>query len=875
MGRILIYITTGCTHCVRAKKIFDNKNVPYELVNLVVEPHRRDEMITASGGKKTVPQIFFNDEHIGGADDLYALELDGLLDAKIEICLSTRPDLTLRSPQMETASEISESSHGSHRSSKKKKRSRRKKRKEKPQRPDFLAAQLLRQFDMITGANGLKRRKRGWGRQCKSFKGKHLVVWIVENMDQSIAEAVQLGRELLKYGYIVRMKKGEQPFNNDTQLYRLKADENPNILNYQRAWTGDPRDAAVVAAELQKKMLKISDLYITKDGRGVDYEACSRSDAFRAYRNIAVELQAVDVSALEPDVAKSFWLNLYNALIIHANIAVGPPTNFLQRSRFFGSLAYLIGGSRYTLSEMEHGMLRCNAKPPASFSKLIKRSDPRRAYVLKELDPRIHFALVCGAKSCPPIRVYSPENLDTALQWATEGFCSEEVEIRPGKGDVILSRIFQWYAKDFGASSKEVLLWIAPFLDKEKKLELLYMLNNGKVKVKYSTYDWDTNNRYGVEEEQILGGEGPDAVNTIGKAMILPNSSSPTSFTDLTSFSNPRLTTLVDGRGAVRKFEKQPWELDFNDVELFEKIGQGGFGEVYRGAWKGEEVAVKRLLHDALTDAELENFFGEIKVMSQLKHKNVVYFIGAALQAPNLCVLTEFVERGNMREVLRKYSIPFKQKVDMCIGAAAGIRYLHSRNPPVVHRDIKSVNLLVDEHFIVKVADFGLSKAIPADKTQTNTRIGTLNWLAPEVLAESAPYTKKADVFSFGMVLWEMVTGETPFHGKTPLQVVRALDTGKRPEIPDTVHPTFAQLIRECWAQDMNARPTFNEIHERLQGLFDSLPDGGEPQELMTGSDSTQSNTGTGDYLSYSVPVTPSAGTQRVVMMGLKSHTSS
>lgn len=142
------------------------------------------------------------------------------------------------------------------------------------------------------------------------------------------------------------------------------------------------------------------------------------------------------------------------------------------------------------------------------------------------------------------------------------------------------------------------------------------------------------------------------------------------------------------------------------------------------------------------------------------------------------------------------------------------------------------------------------------------------------MLAESAPYTKKADVFSFGMVLWEMVTGKIPFEGKTPLQVVRALDTGSRPDLPEDLHPAFTQLITECWAQDMNARPTFNEIVERLQGLFESLPDDGDAQDLNTGSDSTRTNTGD-EIPSYAVPVTPSAGAQRMLMMGMRSHTSS
>ena len=106
-------------------------------------------------------------------------------------------------------------------------------------------------------------------------------------------------------------------------------------------------------------MLKISDLFITPDGRGVDYKACAGSEVFRQFKQIAIELQQVDLADLKACEALAFWLNLYNALIIHANIVVGPPTNMFQRAKFFGSIGYIIGGFKYTLSDIEHGMIRC------------------------------------------------------------------------------------------------------------------------------------------------------------------------------------------------------------------------------------------------------------------------------------------------------------------------------------------------------------------------------------------------------------------------------------------------------------------------------------------------------------------------------------
>ena len=352
-------------------------------------------------------------------------------------------------------------------------------------------------------------------------------------------------------------------------------------------------------------MMKLSDLYITSDGRGVDYTSCAVSSAFRAYRIIAMELQAADISSLKGDEASAFWLNLYNAMIIHANIVVGPPKNMFERSRFFGTIGYLINGFKFTLSEIEHAILRGNRKPPAAFSKLFKKSDPRKEYVIQTLDPRIHFALVCGAKSCPPIRIYDCDNLNTALQWATEGFCSEEVSLNRQRNSVTLSRIFQWYAKDFGRTNRDILLWISDYLPPKTKDELLTMLK-GKVKIKYSTYDWDVNNRYGIEEEQLLASSD----NASYSSNISLNSWGTTSGGSLAPGS-----TVVDGRGKIREHEFQEWEIEFSKIEILDKIGQGGYGEVYLGKYNDEDVAVKNLIHDALTEKETNDFFREIGVM--------------------------------------------------------------------------------------------------------------------------------------------------------------------------------------------------------------------------------------------------------------------
>jgi serine/threonine protein kinase len=189
--------------------------------------------------------------------------------------------------------------------------------------------------------------------------------------------------------------------------------------------------------------------------------------------------------------------------------------------------------------------------------------------------------------------------------------------------------------------------------------------------------------------------------------------------------------------------------------------------------------------------------------------------LGASLDRPNICILTEFMCKGNLSYVLKsEKDLSWAIKVKMALDAAEGMAYLHSCKPPVVHRDLKSLNLLVDEGYNVKVADFGLSKATSGDSL--NSKVGSLNWCAPEILLRSSPFTPAGDVYSFGMVLWELTTHTAPFHGMHPLQIVRAIDQNDLPDIPEDTDSEYTQLIKDCWHSDARRRPTFITISQRL-----------------------------------------------------------
>jgi len=261
----------------------------------------------------------------------------------------------------------------------------------------------------------------------------------------------------------------------------------------------------------------------------------------------------------------------------------------------------------------------------------------------------------------------------------------------------------------------------------------------------------------------------------------------------------------------------------WNDVHLTDKIGQGGFGVVYKGTWKNQVVAVKKLFCDDMEEREYENFQMEIELMSKLNHKNILSFLGAALETTSF-LITEYMDRGNLSDVLTAQpNISLKLKVQMALDAAQGIFYLHSQNPIIVHRDLKSLNLLVNNEYTVKVADFGLSKATTGKSL--NSKVGSLNWCAPEILLKRMPYTPKSDVYSFGMVLYELVTHHPPFQGFNPLQVVRAIDQGELPSLPSDTMEELVQLTEDCWKTEPEDRPDFEEIIRRLKTIQDIVSD--------------------------------------------------
>lgn len=279
-----------------------------------------------------------------------------------------------------------------------------------------------------------------------------------------------------------------------------------------------------------------------------------------------------------------------------------------------------------------------------------------------------------------------------------------------------------------------------------------------------------------------------------------------------TATSNSTLDTKVL---PARQAHNQ--HINFNEMTLGRSIGEGAFGKVYEGKWKTRPVAIKMLICQDFTPEILAEFESEVEIMSVLRHPNICRLLGACMDPPHRCLVVELLSRGSMWGVLRtNRSMDEATRFGFVNDTAKGMSYLHNFQPPILHRDLKSPNLLVDNQFNIKISDFGLARVKAHVQTMTGN-CGTVQWMAPEVLANQK-YTEKADVFSFGIVVWEIVTGECPYDGMSQIQAaLGVLNRNLRPVIPRSCPPFLAQLMKACWARQPELRPSFLQVVRALR----------------------------------------------------------
>lgn len=311
------------------------------------------------------------------------------------------------------------------------------------------------------------------------------------------------------------------------------------------------------------------------------------------------------------------------------------------------------------------------------------------------------------------------------------------------------------------------------------------------------------------------------------------------------------------------------WHIDYKDLTLSRMIGQGAFGKVYLGKWQETDVAIKvlsslavlgfapsekdvALVQGTNVASDDDNGDGtkvgdeasnvseairtlqrEVGLMVAMRHPNVILFMGLCPDPP--CVVTEYCSRGSLYDVLRRAredskigdELKWSRRLGMALDAAKGMLYLHSHKPPIIHRDLKSPNLLVDRHWRVKVTDFNLSRLSETVSTVASSVVAdNPRWHAPEIIRNHR-FSAAGDVYAFGIVLWELATWELPFDGMSPFQIILAVgEKGMRPELEHgprgggfNGYEDYVALMEACWAQNPEERPAFEHIIASLRAI--------------------------------------------------------
>ena len=260
--------------------------------------------------------------------------------------------------------------------------------------------------------------------------------------------------------------------------------------------------------------------------------------------------------------------------------------------------------------------------------------------------------------------------------------------------------------------------------------------------------------------------------------------------------------------------------IQYDELELGNELGRGGFGVVYLGTYRYDDVAIKMLKNDSISAESVKELHVESQIMANLNCDNVVRFRGYCT-SPAYCIVMEFMENGSLYQYLKdpSKSLDWKLRYRFALDITKGLAFLHKEK--ILHRDIKSLNVLLDGHLKAKLTDFGLSTIkrevlSNADET-SNDNVGTMAWMAPELHQPNAVYTVKSDMYSFGMTLWEIMSRTTPFAGERRDLIPQWVKQGEREGFTADCPAHFAELIEACWDGAQEKRPTADALIAKLK----------------------------------------------------------
>uniref|UniRef100_A0A1B0DBN5 Mitogen-activated protein kinase kinase kinase 7 n=2 Tax=Phlebotomus papatasi TaxID=29031 RepID=A0A1B0DBN5_PHLPP len=270
-------------------------------------------------------------------------------------------------------------------------------------------------------------------------------------------------------------------------------------------------------------------------------------------------------------------------------------------------------------------------------------------------------------------------------------------------------------------------------------------------------------------------------------------------------------------------------EVNYDEIDHLEIVGKGSFGTVYKAKWREHFVAVKYIEQEHERNA----FAVEVRQLSRVAHPNIVALYGACTKKPHVCLVMEYAEGGSLYAVLHctpKPTYTAAHAMSWARQCALGVAYLHDMSPkPLIHRDLKPPNLLlVQGGTVLKICDFG---TVTDKATLMTNNKGSAAWMAPEVF-ESSTYTEKCDVFSWGIILWEVLSREQPFKEiEHTFTIMWSVHKGHRPPLIEGCPKPIENLMTSCWNPDPSLRPSMSKVVATMEGLCKFFPGGDVPLE--------------------------------------------
>jgi serine/threonine protein kinase len=264
------------------------------------------------------------------------------------------------------------------------------------------------------------------------------------------------------------------------------------------------------------------------------------------------------------------------------------------------------------------------------------------------------------------------------------------------------------------------------------------------------------------------------------------------------------------------------------DLHFQERVGSGTYGAVYRGQWNGKEVAIKKLFVEQSGHAspeQLKELEKEVIALQSVRHDKVVEFLGACLISPNLCIVTEFMPGGSLHARLhvRRERFAYAQQLAIALDIGEGVAFLHSHQPPVVHRDLKSQNIVLDLRLGAKLCDFGLTQSM--EKTHISVKEGGMGgsprYMAPECYDSRGKITEKVDIWAVGCLLVEIFGGPLPYEECTNIQQIMAkvLVERQAPRIPHSLPAPVRELCAACFQFELDRRIEASAVYAKLRHL--------------------------------------------------------